>query len=830
MSSVLLIGCDQEVEQTIEIPTYSLSDSKKQESYVLENDKIKFTMDPETTYFEVLNKADNSVWKSNPENADYDPMADPTSINNMKSTLILEYTNNLGVNVLYNNFEKSIQKQTFRITKTEDSIIVDYTIGDFKKVYYIPPALPESRMIVYLEKMDSSAQRKVKSYYRKLDLNNLRPTDNKSELLEKYPELENELVYELRSDVQNHMKLQMQDFFAAAGYTIDDYHADMEKYAKEDNEELPYFNVSVVYLIEGDDLVVEIPYENMLWKNEYPITKVKVLPYFGAGDTEDEGYILVPEGNGAIINFNNGKAEQNAYYADVYGWDMGRERDSMTDENDTTFSLYGISKNGSSMLCILEDFGSVASIEADVSGNNSSYNNVFATYMTMHFSELKVSKKTDRSVIMFEKKKPEGTLKQRYRFIASDNYIKMAESYRAYLMDKYPHLAKKEDSSTPVNISVIGAIDKDMQRFGVPVNEPIELTSYKEAYQLIDELKQTGYKNLSIKYRGWMNEGIKQAALEKVKPVSKLGSKKELQNLINHANELNVPFYLDSTIQTVFEHGLFDGFMSRRDSVKTAGREVLKLYDFSVWYGPVDWFDCYYLVKPSLAIKYMKNIADYVKAHKANLSFNDIGSIVSGSYNPKDLVTRHAAVEMQKQELARISAEGTKIMINKGNDYAMPYADFVTNMDLFGSQYGVIDYMVPFYSAAIHGLIDYTGESINLSPNYRSMILKSAETGAGLSFTFMKETTSVLQETGHTYLYGADYDQWKDEAYAIYSRYEAELGHVFDKYITDHKYLSNGVFVTSYEDGTRVYVNYTDYDFEQDGIKVPANDYLVERR
>lgn len=831
ISTVLLVGCSQSKSQKTDIPTFTFNAEDYPEPLVLENDKLKFTLDPNTTHFEVLNKADNSVWRSNPEDAAYDSMADQTNINYMQSTLILEYTNDIGVTVIYNNYEKSIEKTNYQITKNDDAIEVDYTIGDFKQIFYIPPAMPESRMQTYLEKMDSSAARKVKTYYRRVDLNNLLPTDDPNELKKQYPELENERVYVLRSDVQNHMKLQMQDFFAAAGYTHEDWESDMAKYAKEDTEELPYFNMSIVYRLEGDELVVEVPYDKMVWKEEYPITKVKVLPYFGAGGKDDEGYLMVPEGTGAVINFNNGKSEQNGYYVDIYGWDLGRERDSMTDENDTTFPVFGIAKNGSSMLCILEEYAPVAIIEADVSGNGNSYNYAYASYNTIHYSSLKVSAKTDKSVIMFEKRKPGGVLRQRYRFIDSDNYIKMAESYRDYLIGKYPDLlAKKTESGTPVNVTLIGAIDKDVQRFGVPVTVPWELTSYDEASEIIDDLVQTGYQNLSIKYRGWMNDGLRHEALTKVKPVSKLGGRKDLLKLLNHTNELNIPMYLEGTVETSYNYGLFDGFIVNRDAVKTAGRELVKLNDFTVWYAPIDWFDDYYLVKPRKSIEYMQTLADYAKAHNVNVAFSDVGYTVAGSYDPKNLLTRQEVVEMQQQELARIKSQGSKIIINAGNDYAMPYADFITDMDLFGSTYGIIDYMIPFYPAAIHGLKDFSGESVNLSANVKKMILKSAETGAGLSFTFMKESTSELRETYHTYLYGADYDLWKDEAYEIYSRYESELGHIFNQYITDHRRLKDGVFVTTYEDGTNVYVNYTDYDFEQDGIIVPAQDYLVERR
>jgi hypothetical protein len=94
----------------------------------------------------------------------------------------------------------------------------------------------------------------------------------------------------------------------------------------------------------------------------------------------------------------------------------------------------------------------------------------------------------------------------------------------------------------------------------------------------------------------------------------------------------------------------------------------------------------------------------------------------------------------------------------------------------------------------------------------------------------MKEASSILQDSNYTYLFAAEYDKWKEKANEIYSSYDKELGHCFNQFITDHERLADGVFVTSYEDGTKVYVNYNQTDFEQDGLIVPARDYIVEGR
>ena len=168
-------------------------------------------------------------------------------------------------------------------------------------------------------------------------------------------------------------------------------------------------------------------------------------------------------------------------------------------------------------------------------------------------------------------------------------------------------------------------------------------------------------------------------------------------------------------------------------------------------------------------------------------------------------------------------------MINAGNAYAAPYADFITNMDLRGSEYTIIDYIVPFYQIALHGYVDYSGYPVNTSGNTDESILNAAAYGAGLSFSLMKESPFTLQKTLYTEYYASDYDVWKDKIFDIYNRFNSELGHTYGQTIEGFERLSADVSKTVYADGTEVYVNYGYYDFDASGITIPARDYKVVR-
>lgn len=221
------------------------------------------------------------------------------------------------------------------------------------------------------------------------------------------------------------------------------------------------------------------------------------------------------------------------------------------------------------------------------------------------------------------------------------------------------------------------------------------------------------------------------------------------------------------------------------------------------------------------------NLVKGAEKFGANISLNDTGYVLSSDFYRKRTVSRQQAMEMQSQQLKEISDSGMGIMTRMGNDYAIMYTDIVTGMDLNGSEYSIVDTFIPFYQLALHGYVDYTGDALNLAGETQEELLRSAEYGAGLYFTVMNESPFALQKTLYTEYFGAEYSAWHDRIVSIYSRYNEELGHTFNQRMTDHISFSDELKCTVYEDGTRVYVNYSYNDAEADGHRVPARDYLV---
>lgn len=818
----------EEEKEIIRINGYEGSD----EPIVLENDKLKMTMDPLTTQFSLEVKSSGKVWYSNPPDAASDPLALSSEKGNLQSTLMMSYSIVSGLESKLNNYDYSIKNGVYEIEAGDDYVRVNYSIGNIEREYMIPPVTTEEDFNGWLDAMSKEAVNMAKQYYKKYDINNLGKKDNKEELLASYPILETEVIYVLRTNASAAIKTKLEEYFEEAGYTLEKYAEDKELNLAEKSSNKPVFNVGMTYRLVGDELEVAINLADLESKDDYPIYTLNPLPYFGAGGVEDEGFILVPEGGGGLIHFNNGRTAQNSYYVNMYGWDMALSRKSVVHNTMAYFNCYGISQGDDSFLCVLEEGAPYASVQADISGRNNSYNTASTVYSVTLREQYEVSSVADSLVYVYLPELPDETLTQRYRFIDSGSYVDMAKDYQSYLKEKHgDYLTMNDDTEAPVALTVVGAVDKVRQVLGVPVSRPLKLTTYKEAEAIIRELKSEGMNNMSVKLTGWCNGGVNQKILKKVKTISDLGSKKDLQSLTNAANELGIDLYLNGVTQYEYDSNIFNGFFSYADAARFISKERAELFQYSaVTYAQREGADSYYLLHADLAEKMADNLQTAAAKYGAGISFEDLGMDLSADYYEKGVVTRQAAKERHETRLRALADADVNVMINMGNEYAAVYSDMITNMDLSGSEYTILDDFVPFYQLAMHGYVNYTGRALNVCGNEEEELLYSAAYGAGLHFSLMRETAFALQKTLYTQYYGSDYAAWHDRMMEIYTRYNAELGHTFNQEMTNHEYITPSLSCTTYEDGTRVYVNFSYADATApDGVDVPARDYKVVR-
>ena len=840
-----LSACSGDDTGSAEMKTYEYDNSG---DVTIENDSLSLTVSGSSTQATILDKNTGKTYTSNPSADDIAKYGNATGqyADILHATLALTYSNNTNTETSIDNYASCIVNGNYQIEKASDTeVIVHYSVGDFEKTYACPIAIKESRMKQYMDKMSSSAQSAIKryyDYYNYEDLTGEDADDDDAEMLAAaealFPDLKDEPIYYLKDGITDTRLQSCEKYFVEAGYTDDDRIADMKGYKVSRNEGKPVFDISVHYILEDDQMVVKVPMSEISYNTDYPIVKLQVLPYMSAGNTSEKGYMLVPEGTGGLIRFNNGKTGQQTYQSNVYGWDYGMNRSVIVDETKATFPVFAVANETtqSSVLCVGEEGSSYATVESDISGKNNGYNYVTFAYQMVHGENMDVSTKSDTTVRVYEDGLPDETLTQRYIFSKETDYVKLAELYRAYLMKKNPEITRREDSSVPMAVEMIGAVDDTEHILGYPVVRSQSLTSYEQAKTILKSLKDAGIQNLNARYTGWFNTGVKQTSAAKVKTVGRLGSASDLKDLTAYAEQTDgLDLFLNGTFTFVYKDKMFDGFGANRNAAKFCSRELCELYNrdpvtYQANEDIVDYQnnDTYYLVKPQYSMdnisSYAEKVADY---GTKNIGLEDIGNKLAGDYNPKDRVSREKSLNMQVEKLKSLKEGGSRIMITEGNQYAVPYADYITDMNIDCRSVNIVDELVPFYQMALHGLVDYSGSAINLSEDREDMILKSAETGAGLYFTYIYEPTSELQDGKYTRYYACNFDQWKEDTVDLYNKFQEKLGDTYNQYITGHEKVAPGVYKTTYENGKSVLVNYNYEDYDYEGTTVPQRDFVT---
>ncbi len=826
---------DSSHENFLEVQDYSQEAEGKQ--IQIENAGYTFTMDADTTQFSIVNKQNGQTWYSNPQNLDTETIANGTNKDMLSATLYVSYSDAKGQSFAYDNYAYSIKDKRYTLEeiKNESGVVtgvkVLYTVGDVQKTYLIPTAITEDRMEDFCSKMEDKDSKMIKNVYRRIDINNLRATDNKDDLLKQYPDLAETKVYVIRSG-QSDTKLEgFQEMFESAGYTYEEYEYDNSRINVNQDTGKAAYNIPVYYTLEEDGLVVDIPMEEIVYYDTYPITNLTPLPFFGAAGKDETGFMFVPDGSGGIINFNNGKINQAAYYNQLYGADLAITRDAIVDESEVSYPLIGMAKNDGSYLCAIEEGSSYAVVEGDVSGRFNSYNSVKFTYTMLHGENMDISGKSDVTVRTYEKGLPKEHLKQRYLFLDSDSYVDMATAYREYLMRTYPDtLGDKSDENVSVVVDFIGGVDSKDHVLGVPVTKDLPLTKFEDAEAIMADLVANGIDNMSVKYSGWSNGGIHSSTMQKVKPGKKLGGKKDLKAFVESAKNAGVDVFMDANYQLVYKNGLFDKYSVNRDTCKYVSREIVEIPYYSpIFFSEMEEEYTYYLARPAVAMKSVDSVYNYIKnVGVDNISFGDISSELSGDYNYKKHVSREGMMNMITDKYKEMSGNGAKVMAASDYFYNIPYADIVTNMVLSNKSFNIIDETIPFYQIALHGIVNYTAESLNLSQNAEETLLKSAELGANLYYTLTEESSQILQDTKYTEYFATEYDLWKDTIVENYTRFANDFNGIGDEYITAHEKLADNVYATEYSDGTKVLVNYNFTSFNYNGTDIPARDYVVE--
>lgn len=608
--------------------------------------------------------------------------------------------------------------------------------------------------------------------------------------------------------------------------------------------------IKVVYDFSRDKESFKIPVEYTLTDNnsfkaeiivneieEYStqrIMSISLIPHFGAGSINDEGYILVPDGSGAIINFNNGQGHRVEYSRPVFGRDQSVTYSvNYTVMQQQTLPVFGIVNNGEGYVAVVD--GADADISASPSSpKRAAYNNAYASFELRKKDSYTMSEGNwDAKMLTLIAPMPfnSSNFSTEYFFLDKDDtsYSGMARRYREHLVEEYGFSKKTFDEELPLYMEVYGAVTKSGNFLGIPTTEVVPMTTYSELAMILKEANELGITNTVVEYKGWQKGGPNTKVPTKLKYESKLGGKSAYQELLKVAEELNSKIF--PSVEFINVSGGGNGYSKSTLVAKSVGKTPTQKFNFRLGSGTKDLkaaptFFVSTRLYNEIFTKFAKN---YSKLGLTNLALDSVVNTVYSDFRTKEYYDINYQVETVANNLAKLSDSGISMLMSQPNEYALVYADYLANVASFSSQFMVTDYAVPFVQTVLHGWVSYSSPAISESGDIEEAFLKTIETGSSLLFTLTAQGTSQLRDSEYNYLYASDYSIWLDTAAEMYATVNSVLGDLQDVEIQNHRQVQKEVFETVYADGTSILVNYSDFDVTVDGRTVKSMSYDVKK-
>lgn len=586
------------------------------------------------------------------------------------------------------------------------------------------------------------------------------------------------------------------------------------------------YQVKVALLDNG--FSVEIPDESITETNDqYKIGNIYVYPFMGNTHLGDrDGYMLIPDGNGAIINLDDKAGKYTSGFSQrVYGENVGfneshvlslfwGEFQTVNDAEMIMAPVFGMVHTDSKMayLGIIEEGEYDASIEAYPNGAYTNYNWITSKFRLRQVY-VQPTSKSGGSVPRVEEDRTHSNIKVRFAFTRDEdaNYSGLAKSYRNYLLEKQ-ELIKQEDDFK-VRLDFLGSDIKKWFIFDVSV----PMTTTKQVMTILKDLQEENVTDILAVYKGWQKGGINTLPITKYKADWKIGGTKKLTKLLKDAEEIGIDFYL------------YQDALRANPSTSNTTYNVVKRIDKRLFEEDTykDVFEkMVYLTPKKSAENIKKLLKTYTEKSVDHIALSGVTNKLF-SYTYSGSTYSRVDTANVYNELLKTMNESTDMILDEPFAYLWKYADALYNIPVGSSDYIFADEDVPFLSIVLKGIMPLYGDYTNFEADKNEYFLKLVETGISPSFYLTYEDTSKLLYTNSSNIYSAKYSVYKNEIIEYYTKLKEVNKTVQGACIDKHEKPQKNVAVVTYDNGVKIYVNYNSYKVDIDGVTVDAMSYRV---
>lgn len=593
--------------------------------------------------------------------------------------------------------------------------------------------------------------------------------------------------------------------------------------------------IPVEYTLEGSYLRVvvntdEIVEENPSDSDGQLVTSMTLLGSMGAVSSDDVGgYFVIPDGSGALINFNNGKTSAKSYSSKVYGSDIAMVPTTASAVTEQVyFPMYGIVRDdGNGLMAVAVQGDNNVSIKSSVSTQSKSSYNICNFEFTLRSTDTYYMSGDQQPLTVFEKNGIKtDTIEVRYYPLASENldYTDIAECYRNYLLTEGGVTQTEQENTSNMYVDFYGGVEKTTPICGIPMTLKTSITSFDNAKTIVEQLKSNGTDNMVISYHNWTNQGIQNKVDYKTTASNVLGGNGSFNKLTKYLDSNNIALY------PVVENSTFvsgEGYFTFRNTNIRVSGSYSRILSYDLAFGEQSKTEnSYSLLSPDTFSEiYSKLAKNYSKKDIGGVSIGSMTSKLYGNYG-KQSVSRDSMANTISDSLSNIKSSVGSVLGITANEYTLPYLDHITDVPLSSSNYDIFDEDIPFYQIVMHGVTPLATTPINASADSDVLLLKAIATGMNPRYDMIYEETSTLKDTQLDDLYYANYEYWVENASQQYSFAKEILDVVSGSYIISYK-QDGDVIYTEYSNGVNTEVDLSNMTVKINGATYKYSDYVT---
>lgn len=570
------------------------------------------------------------------------------------------------------------------------------------------------------------------------------------------------------------------------------------------------FVIPVEYRLEDDCLQVRVLTDEIREYGSKRISRISVTPYLLRGTAQDSGYLLLPDGSGATVDFSYLNPDAAAYTAQIYGrnpsealyYEEGNPKSVM-------LPVFGADYRDHGILARVDGNAAAGWINARATGSACSYAYAYASFDYRVFDTVTLTG-TDWQVkeyVAASELAETEDFSVSYYILEQGGLNALAEKCR----DTAGVLPQAPQKALGAALYAYGSTTQRAAVLGIPYTKTVVATDFSDVSEMLDRLNADG--SIAVLLRDFDKAALKEDYPDCVKWSGDCGGKSGYAALTSAHPDASVYcvenlLYEPATSFLWARQGQFAKMVSRENLSRYTYSPVTYAYTASDFYG--------------MSLNRLISKAGKALDAADGAAMSYVGSELYGDYSA-DGTTRSAYL---RALAALLEEKGSGNAVEGGNDYALGYADLNYNVPVSSSGYAMQTQSVPFLQMVYHGHVLLVSTALNLTEDPQTELLRCIASGTVPCFAVTGMENEELRRSAYKNLFGTCFAAQEEALTALLSRTGEYYKAIYDQHITDYTY-DNGVSVTTFANGARVIVNFNRQAVLREGRRIEAMDYEI---